>query len=365
MALGAVPGLALKCKNRQTPMHKLHIPNPGAALRKLAPKLAAMVGLNTLLALGIAATGAQPLGVSWVFAQCIGLSIWALTEPPSRLLVHTLETQWTRLLLLVPVGALCGYGVGSLLAAWCLGMPWEAGWTGLAHRWHYILLSVLAGAGCTYFFVSRTLLQQAQERHAAAQLHLAQAQLQLLQAQLEPHMLFNTLANLRVLISHDPTRATAMLDRLVDFLRATLSASRQTLHPLGAEFARLQDYLALMAVRMGPRLNATFDLPADLAAQPVPSLLLQPLVENSIRHGLEPNVAGGSIHISVRRQGNMLVLEVTDTGVGLPTPTPHAGFGLTQVREQLAAAYGAQATLEMAAVATGGTSARVQIPLKD
>jgi signal transduction histidine kinase len=323
-----------------------------------------MLGFNTLVALGITAAGAHPLGVSWVFAQCIGLSIWALTEPVSRWWVRVLETDWPRLLLVVPLGAVSGYMLGSLLAALCLGLPRDAGWSGLQNQWHYLLLSLLAGAGCTYFFVSRTLLQQAKERQAAAQLHLAQAQLQLLQAQLEPHMLFNTLANLRVLIAHDPARATQMLDRLVDFLRATLSASRQTLHPLSAEFARLQDYLALMAVRMGPRLQYTLDLPADLAAQTVPSLLLQPLVENGIRHGLEPKVAGGSVHISARRAGSLLVLEVTDSGGGLPAHVATPGFGLTQVREQLKAAYGAQGAMECIAGAAGGCCVRVQFPLK-
>jgi len=345
-------------------MHSLQTLRLSIPLRTLWPKLAAMLGFNTLVALGISATGAHSFGVSWVFAQCIGLSIWALTEPASRLWVCVLETDWPRLLLVVPLGALGGYMLGSLLAAWFLGMPWDAGLAGLQNQWHYLLLSLLAGAGCTYFFVSRTLLQQAKERHAAAQLHLAQAQLQLLQAQLEPHMLFNTLANLRVLITHDPTRATAMLDRLVDFLRATLSASRQTLHPLSAEFARLQDYLALMAVRMGPRLSFSLDLPAELATQPVPSLLLQPLVENSIRHGLEPQVAGGSVYVSARREGAMLVLEVADTGVGLPGQTLVPGFGLTQVREQLAAAYGAQASVECLAAPAGGSRVRVQFPLK-
>ena len=93
-----------------------------------------------------------------------------------------------------------------------------------------------------------------------------------------------------------------MLDRLIAYLRATLAASRATTHPLQAEFDRLRDYLELMAVRMGPRLRYTLDLPPELATQPVPTLLLQPLVENGIRHGLEPKVDGGSITVRARRR---------------------------------------------------------------
>ncbi len=348
-------------RHNHNPMLSLDTPKPD---RAFLPRLAVMLVFNTLVALGVTTAGANSFGTNWVFTQCIGLSIWSFLSPMIRAWGITSGNAWARMVLIVPLGTLWGYVLGSILASLLLQLPLDTGWSNLTDGLRYLLLSLLIGTGATYVFVSRAELRKAKERDAAAQLSLAQAQLQLLQAQLEPHMLFNTLANLRVLITVDPARATAMLDRLVDFLRATLSASRQTLHPLSAEFARLQDYLALMAVRMGPRLKATFDLPADVAAQPVPSLLLQPLVENSIRHGLEPNVAGGSIYVSARREGNMLVLEVTDSGVGLPTPTPPAGFGLTQVREQLAAAYGAQATMECIAVSAGGTSVKVQFPLK-
>src|SRR5690606_21211369 len=141
-----------------------------------------------------------------------------------------------------------------------------------------------------------------------------EARLKLLEAQLEPHMLFNTLANLRALIAVDPQRAQEMLDHMIAYLRATLDASRATSHPLAAEFERLRDYLALMAIRMGPRLAFQLELPPALAAQPVPTLLLQPLVENSIRHGLEPQVQGGRIKVTARQEGEALVLEVLDTG---------------------------------------------------
>jgi sensor histidine kinase YesM len=196
-----------------------------------------------------------------------------------------------------------------------------------------------------------------------------------LQSQLEPHMLFNTLANLRVLIGLDPSRAQAMLDHLIAFLRATLMASRQSAHPLQAEFAHLQDYLALMSVRMGHRLQVSFDLPPDLATLPVPPLLLQPLVENAIKHGLEPKLAGGRISVHASRAGEQLHLRVRDTGVGLlPQPSGNVNnngtgtgtsFGLEHVRTRLATLYGSAAGLQLQAAddADGGTLARIHLPL--
>lgn len=186
-------------------------------------------------------------------------------------------------------------------------------------------------------------------------------------------MLFNTLANLRVLIGVDPAQATQMLDRLIAFLRATLVASRETQHPLATEFDRLRDYLELMAVRMGPRLKFALELPTDLAATPVPTLMLQPLVENSIRHGLEPQIKGGSIKVSARVVGDQLELEVLDTGAGLGqsvnspprepgTSATGTGFGVSQVRERLATAYGERASLQISNAASGGTRCLIKMP---
>ncbi len=210
-------------------------------------------------------------------------------------------------------------------------------------------------------------LSHARALAQAAQRAAAENQLRLLQSQLEPHMLFNTLANLRVLIGLDPARAQAMLDHLIAFLRATLHASRNTLHPLSAEFSHLADYLALMTVRMGPRLAVQLTLPPELASAAVPPLLLQPLVENSIQHGLEPQVDGGRIEVSARQVGDRLHLEVRDTGAGLGA-TPAGGgtaFGLEQVRTRLATLYGTRASLTLQAVpdAEGGTRAHIEIPL--
>ena len=214
---------------------------------------------------------------------------------------------------------------------------------------YLFLFTACMGAGVSYFFYATGKSNHLAQELETSRRQATEAQLKLLQSQLEPHMLFNTLANLRALIATDPARATTMLDSLIDYLRATLSASRASSHSLQNEFDRLRDYLALMQVRMGPRLTYSLDLPPELAAQAVPTLLLQPLVENAIKHGLEPKIEGGSVTVSVRREGGNIVLDVTDSGVGLMGLSDGTGFGLTQLRERLAAAYGDQATIKLGA----------------
>ncbi|NJM42863.1 MAG: histidine kinase [Brachymonas sp.] len=198
--------------------------------------------------------------------------------------------------------------------------------------------------------MSREVLQQERAERERAQRQATEAQLKLLQSQLDPHMLFNTLANLRALISHDSVRATDMLDKLVDFLRATLSASRTSEHSLQAEYGRLRDYLSLMQIRMGSRLCFDLQLPVELAQQAVPSLILQSLVENAVLHGLEPKVDGGKITVSAQREGAHLILKVQDDGLGCDAAALREGFGLTQVRERLASRYGTTYTLDFIAL---------------
>jgi LytS/YehU family sensor histidine kinase len=196
--------------------------------------------------------------------------------------------------------------------------------------------------------------------------HADEARLKLLETQLEPHMLFNTLANLRALIGVDPDRAQQMLDHMIAYLRATLNASRATSHSLQAEFDRLQDYLELMAIRMGPRLKFHLDLPGALAQVKVPALLLQPLVENAIQHGLEPKVGGGEVHVNARRDDGDVVIEVCDTGVGLSGSAPAGGkgFGMNQVRERLATLYGERASIDFGSVDSGGCRVVIRYPVQ-
>ena len=300
----------------------------------------------------------------------IGLVTWSVIEF-GRYLVparhchpdtegsHGWPRGWRGLVLTI-VGIGTGFVVGNPLGAWLMG---TGGFRSVRDDQVGLIITITAGSVASFYFHMRSRAAALEASRAAAERDTSEARLMLLQSQLEPHMLFNTLATLRALIAVSPPRAEAMLDRMVDYLRATLTASRVPLHPLSAEFARLADYLELMSVRMGPRLAYTLHLPPDLADAPVPPLLLQPLVENAIHHGLEPHVAGGRIDVRAQRlPDGRLHLEVADTGAGYDPTTPARaghGFGLAQVRERLANRYGAKAALEIIAASAGGTRASI------
>ncbi|RLJ39540.1 sensor histidine kinase [Acidovorax sp. 106] len=323
-----------------------------------------------------------------VYSVLIGTFTWAIIDLGREWIPSAAETGWPagwQGFALVFAGIAVGYLAGSALADALCTHYFRFTSSGAPSLRSSILITAMAGIAGSYYFYSTHKSAYLEGKMAEARLHASEARLKLLETQLEPHMLFNTLANLRVLIALDPARAQAMLDHLIAYLRATLVASRATQHPLADEFDRLRDYLELMAVRMGPRLHYTLDLPDALRQVPVPPLLLQPLVENAIRHGLEPQVAGGHITVRASMQPSptssppspatpYLVLEVADTGVGLghgahPTPgttDPAASthFGLAQVRERLATLHGSAGTLDLIAASAGGTSASVRFPLK-
>lgn len=331
--------------------------------------------LNTVIALGITAFGEREFGTTLVYSQSIGLTIWALIDLGRHWLITEPKNQGQRLIWIVPLSVMVGYSIGTILADAILGHNMMSEWAARPRSsLGFLSLSLLVGAGCSYYFMSRARLTSvradiagAQATAEAAQRQAAQSQLKLLQSQLEPHMLFNTLANLRALIGTEPAQAQNYLDHLVAYLRATLEASRASTHSLQTEFDRLRDYLELMAVRMGPRLQFKLDLPPALAEQQIPPLLLQVLVENSIKHGLEPKIEGGSITISARRIGTRLRLEVQDSGIGagedLNQPLVRtSGFGLVQVRERLQTVFGDRATLELTSSHETGTLACITYP---
>jgi sensor histidine kinase YesM len=196
-----------------------------------------------------------------------------------------------------------------------------------------------------------------------------------LQAQIEPHFLFNTLANVVSLMERDTATAKSMLESFVDYLRASLSGLSRDRHTLADEMRLVQAYLAIARLRMASRLAVTFDVPPSLLALRLPALTLQPLVENAIVHGLEPQIAGGHIAVSGRREGDRLVLTVRDDGRGLPTGSAAAipaagdagqagaGTAIANIRERLARAHPGGASLTLEAVQPHGVQAHLSLPI--
>jgi hypothetical protein len=319
---------------------------------------------------------------NFVYSLCIGLTCQLVIDlgrrGAARALVHwgigaeaarrSGWPGWPITAVIIVLGVGLGLNLGYAVAGRLTGEPIPApGLHDPRTLFIIVTVSLLASMGFTLFSWGRARLSASDAQAQRAQRAAAETQLKLLESQLEPHMLFNTLANLRVLIALDPPRAQAMLDRLIAFLRATLDGSRVGAHALSAEFDRLADYLELMQVRMGPRLQFAFELPDALRDAAVPPLLLQPLVENSIRHGLEPKIDGGRIDVTAMRDGDALQLTVRDSGVGLRSGTGTQGtrFGTQQVRERLAALYGTRATFTLEPAPDGGTLARIVMPLEN
>ncbi|WP_407354346.1 sensor histidine kinase [Luteimonas sp. R10] len=189
-----------------------------------------------------------------------------------------------------------------------------------------------------------------------------------LQAQVEPHFLFNTLASVRALVRQDPQRAEATLDALVDHLRATipkLRDDRALLHStLGQQLDVCASYLALMRLRIGDRLRYTIEAEPALRSLPYPPLLLITLVENAIKHGVEPWPGPAAVEVRARREPGMLIVAVSDDGAGLK-PGVGGGVGLANVREQLAVRYGGRASLRMDGREGAGARAEIRIPLEE
>lgn len=221
-----------------------------------------------------------------------------------------------------------------------------------------------------YFYTHEQKLLAQKELETAKRIQSEQekalvlSQLRQLQSQIEPHFLFNTLANVNALISHDPKTAQHMLDKLTELLRGTLQNSRQSHSTLDAELNLVDAYLAIQQIRLGERLSYQINNLLDLSL-PLAPLLLQPLVENAIQHGIEPKAEGGEVLIEISQQNQMINIEVTDSGVGLgnvATKDGH-GIGLENTRERVKALYGDEASLSIRQVETGGVKAVIQIPI--
>lgn len=204
-------------------------------------------------------------------------------------------------------------------------------------------------------------LQRDAERERLAR-ELSESQLRLLRAQVEPHFLFNTLGAVQQLAEHGAPRAAELTANLIAFLRASLSEMRSEQVSLDEEFGLVDAYLRVMQARLGARLRFALDLPAGLTQVRLPSMIVLTLVENAIKHGIEPSLRGGEVSVSARVQAGAVLVRVQDSGVGMST-TPGKGMGLDNVRERLRLAFGPDAGLALRE-AEPGLVAEITIPLE-
>ena len=189
-----------------------------------------------------------------------------------------------------------------------------------------------------------------------------EARMEALQAQIEPHFLFNTLASIDQLIQTDPPRASKMQQSLIRYLRSAMPQMRDGSRPtLGQQVDLSSAFLEIMAVRMEERLQPALNVPEGLKSAVFPSMMLQTLVENAIKHGLEPKAEGGRLEIGAEIVDGQLAVHVLDTGIGF-MPKSEGGVGLANVRERLKALYDGRAELIISVPPAGGTCATIRVP---
>ncbi len=194
---------------------------------------------------------------------------------------------------------------------------------------------------------------------------VVEAKMAAMQAQVEPHFLFNTLASIDHLIETDPPRASKMQKSLIALLRASMPAMREKTTNLGRELEVVRPYLDILQVRMEECLHAEIHVPEGLRSADFPPMMLQSLVENAIKHGLEPKANGGSLTVSAEVVHGKLAVTVADTGVGFArAPTAGTGTGLNNIRERLKLIYGDAAELKIAENTPSGTRVTIVVPYK-
>jgi sensor histidine kinase YesM len=320
---------------------------------------ALIAGVTTLAAPSL------PAFARWLLiAESIGLVGAAVGTAVGRLnflrKLRPIHAHLVIFAIAVPIG----YVVGSSIAYSILGEPWPI-FQAHPRRIIALITTGLAALFIVYFDAMRQRIENEAAARIEAQRLASESQLRLLRAQLEPHMLFNTLANLRTLVEVDPTLAQTMIDQVIIYLRSALTASREESTTLKQEFAQLRAYLEIMALRMGARMHYRLELPAELESFRIPPMMLQPLVENAIKHGVEPKIGSSEIAVRADNGGRALTITVADTGLGLSADASDrqgTSYGLTHVRERLRAFYGPGATLSISGNEPQGVRATVSIP---
>jgi len=315
----------------------------------------------------------QALWASFVIGNCIGYLIHGGFALGRVALMPWVRSQGFAVRSgyyagITTAGVFGGYWLGFTLLHWSDARTFMFSAQGASE---IVLMSLIISAIMATIFFARERQARAEaafERERARveaaehQFHLAQ--LKLLEAQIEPHFLYNTLANVISLVDADPAAAKKMVTRLIDYLRHAAEAGGTGEATVGRQIELLQAYLDLMALRTNARLSYRVEMAPDVSALPLPPMLLQPLVENAIKHGLEPKVAGGLVRVGARCEDGLLVLTVADNGLGFRTTRAEGsgGLGLANLRARLQSLYGARARMTIED-AQPGTTVTLALPI--
>jgi sensor histidine kinase YesM len=335
--------------------------------KRILRVLAITIGFNTLIAFFLTFIGyGRGLAVNFTFSQSLGLSICAcVLVGESR--IRASSPMRNALIIAAAIGT--GGAAGSVLASALTGVPLSLIMEGeQIPLFQLLVLGFLFGAVITYFFFSRermvqdqALIQEERIKRLALEKESLETRLRLLQAQVEPHFLFNSLATILSLLDTDLGKGKQMLADLIRFLRASLSRTRAKTATLEQEMELIRAYMDIYKVRMGDRLRYRIEIPDHLKADLFPPMLIQPLVENAIRHGLEPKIEGGEIAILAEGKTDLLRLTVSDTGMGLDEKAA-AGVGLANIRERLQTLFGSQGRLIIEENTPSGVKAVLEVP---
>jgi sensor histidine kinase YesM len=309
---------------------------------------------------------------NFVLSNVIGFAFWivlTLLGPLQR--VVNRKPYWVVTLFYAVVGT--AIVTGSLWGyAFVTGRKGMLAWIGSAEQLltGFVISAIISSVISLLWkrrsdeLITQIAFAEERERVEAAERGASEANLRALQAQIEPHFLFNTLANVTSLIHPQPDKAKLMLEQFIAYLRATLAATREERTTLGQEFEMMRNFLSILEIRMGNRLQVKLDLPDDLKTANMPPMLLQPLIENAIKHGLEPKIEGGSVTLKAEHIGDAMRVSVTDTGLGFGT-TSSNGIGLKNVRERVAKLYGEKGGVSIEENQPCGTRIVLTIPYSE
>jgi len=296
-----------------------------------------------------------------IFSQCIGFSIFFSSLAATPLLKRAASSR-SQIMIVITVlmfGALAGTLLGALANGISLN---EFIGNSFGFFSQIVVLAVLFGAIVSYLFFSVARISEEKMKRLDVEKISVETELKLLQSQMEPHFLFNTLSNVLSLMDSDRDKARRMLESFTAFLRASFLTARHRTVTLAQEMDVVKNYLDVFAIRMGPRLAYHIDLPDGLRGLPIPPLLIQPLVENAVKHGLEPSIEGGSISLRAERSGDAVRIVVADTGRGSSGHGSGNNIGLGNVRKRLELMYGDRGRLFLEENKPHGVKVVVEIP---